>query len=114
MSEMLSNLVSGGIGALVAAVVSLVFSNKSQRNLVRIGEVRNELEDAYGPIYTMVSQPETIMTIGNNEEKRVPITLAQKKRARQNNYYPTACLSKQNYSILAGKSINTNPKHDQR
>ena len=26
----------------------------------------------------MVSQPETMMTIGNNEETRVPITLAQK------------------------------------
>ncbi len=78
MSEVLSNLVSGGIGALVAAVVSLVFSNRFQSRMVRVGEVRHELEEAYGPIYSMVSQPETMMMIDSNEETRVPITLAQK------------------------------------
>lgn len=78
MSEMASNLVSGLIGALAAAVVSFIFSNRFQLKMVRVGEVRRELEEAYGPIYSMVSQPETMMTIGSNEETRVPITLAQK------------------------------------
>jgi hypothetical protein len=78
MSEIVLTLVSGGIGALVATVVSLVFSNRFQRRMVRIGEVRHELEQAYGPIYSMVSQPETIMTIDSNEERRVPITSTQK------------------------------------
>ena len=78
MSEVLSNLASGLIGALAAVGVSIVFSNRFQRSMVRVGEVRHELEEAYGPIYSMVSQPETMMTIGSNEETRVPITLAQK------------------------------------
>jgi hypothetical protein len=78
MSEIVSTLVSGLIGALVAAAISLVFSNRFQRKMLRIGEVRHELEEAYGPIYSMVSQPETMMKIGSNEETRVPITLAQK------------------------------------
>lgn len=78
MFEIVLSLVSGLIGALVAVAVSLFFSNRFQRKMVRIGEVRHELEEAYGPIYSMVSQPETRMTIGSNEETRVPITLAQK------------------------------------
>ncbi len=78
MFEVVLSLVSGLIGALGAVAVSLFFSNRFQRKMVRIGEVRHELEQAYGPIYSMVSQPETRMTIGNNEETRVPITLAQK------------------------------------
>jgi hypothetical protein len=78
MSEVLSNLASGLIGALAAVGISIVFSNRFQRSMVRVGEVRHELEEAYGPIYSMVSQPETMMTIGSNEETRVPITLAQK------------------------------------
>jgi hypothetical protein len=78
MSEVLSNLASGLIGALAAVGVSIVFSNRFQRKMIRIGEVRHELEAAYGPIYSMVSQPETMMTIGSNEESRVPITSTQK------------------------------------
>lgn len=78
MSEIVLTLLSGSIGALVAAVVTLVFSNRFQRNMVRIGEIRHELEEAYGPIYSMVSQPETTMTISENEETRVPLTLVQK------------------------------------
>jgi hypothetical protein len=78
MSEVLSNLVSGAIGALVATVISLIFSNRFQSKMARVSEVRHELEEAYGPIYSMVSQPETMMTIGSNEETRVPITLVQK------------------------------------
>lgn len=76
--EIVLSLISGLIGALVAVAVSLFFSNRFQRNMVRVGEVRHELEKAYGPIYSMVSQPETMMTIGRDEEARVPITLDQK------------------------------------
>ncbi|MGA3291300.1 MAG: hypothetical protein ABSD42_13795 [Candidatus Bathyarchaeia archaeon] len=49
----ISTLLSGIAGAIVAAIVTLVFSFKIERRMLRVVEIRNELEKAYGPIYSL-------------------------------------------------------------
>jgi len=79
MSEYVSALLSGIVGAVIATIISLFFSFRIQRNIMRISEIRNELEKAYGPLYSIMSKPEEMLQIDEKtKEMRVRITTKEK------------------------------------
>jgi len=71
----------GILGGLLGVLVGWYLSNLTQKRLLKISELRNELEKAYGPLYNIVSRPERageslrgekgLVVIIPNEEKEM-------------------------------------------
>jgi len=66
---------------LIGVFLGWFLSKRTQKNMLKVSEIRNELEKAYGPLYSIVSRPEEIVKVDDKEteEKRVVISREEKK-----------------------------------
>lgn len=73
----LGSFASGLIGVLLGWFVA----NRSQRKMLKSSEIRNELEKAYGPLYSIVSSsPEEMVKVDEGDERRVVVSREEKQK----------------------------------
>ena len=77
---MWSGIVGTLMGALFGALFAWYLSNKTQKRLLRISDIRSELEKAYGPLYSILSRRERMLKMGDEEKWVVEISSEEKKR----------------------------------
>jgi hypothetical protein len=66
---------------LIGVFIGWFLSNRSQQKMLKITEIRNELEKAYGMLYSIVSKPEEMAKDERTgtEEKRVVVSREEKE-----------------------------------
>lgn len=77
----LIEIVISPIFILISVYVGWFLAKRTERMRLRVEEIKNELEKAYGPIYSIMSKPEEKLPIDEKtEETRVRITTEEKRR----------------------------------
>ena len=68
------------IFTLIGVFVGWFLSKRSQEKMLRVSEIRNELEKAYGPVYSIISRPEQKVKVDERGslESRVAISPTEK------------------------------------
>jgi hypothetical protein len=72
----------GSISPLVGVFFGYRWSKRTQEKMLKVQEIRNELEKAYGPLYSIVSRPEEMVKIEDRDdrhERRVVISEEEKR-----------------------------------
>jgi len=64
---------------LIGVFVGWFLSNRTEKKKLKVSEIRNELEKAYGPVYNIVSKPEKMVKVNEGNELRVAISGEEKK-----------------------------------
>lgn len=64
---------------LIGVLLGWFLSNRTQEKLLKISEIRNELEKAYGTLYSIVSRPDEMVKINEDQERRVLVSEEEKK-----------------------------------
>jgi len=70
----------GPVFTLIGIFLGWFLSNRTQEKMLKVSEIRNELEKAYGKLYSMVSKPEKMVKIDERtNELRVVISREEKE-----------------------------------
>jgi len=82
-NKLFPNVSSGFIAAittLIGVFVGWFLANRTEQKRLRVLEIRNELEKAYGTLYSMVSRPEEMVKVDNESNQLgVVVSHAEKK-----------------------------------
>jgi len=74
----LIEIVVSPIFILISVYVGWFLARRTEERRLRVQEIKNELEKAYGPLYSIVSRPEKMVKTNGNSEYRVVISELEK------------------------------------
>ena len=63
---------------LIGVFLGWFLSNRTQGKMLKVSEIRNELEKAYGTLYSIVSKPEEMVKVDGGHERRVVVSEEEK------------------------------------
>jgi hypothetical protein len=66
------------VTALTGVLLGWLLAKMTEKERLKVQEIRNELEKTYGPLYSIVSKPEEMVKIDGGEEHRVAISEMEK------------------------------------
>ena len=75
----LIDLVVGSVFLLIAVFLGWFLAKRSEEKTLKVSEIRNELEKAYGVVYSIVSKPEQMVKVEKGSELRVVVSREEKK-----------------------------------
>ena len=75
----LITIVISSISPLIGVLIGWFLAKRSEEKMLKASEIRNELEKAYGPLYSIVSRPEEMVKIDEGHERRVVISEEEKR-----------------------------------
>ena len=67
------------VATLIGVFLGWFLSNQTQKRTLKISEIKNELEKAYGILYSMVSKPEEFVKVDGGNELRVVVSREERK-----------------------------------
>ena len=71
----------GSISPLIGVLAGWFLAKRSEEKTLRVSEIRNELEKAYGPLYSIVSsRPEEMVKVDGGDERRVVVSREEKQQ----------------------------------
>ena len=75
------DILVGAIFILLGVLIGWFLSNRTQGKMLKVSEIRNELEKAYGPLYSIVnSRPEEMVKVDGGDERRVVVSNEEKQK----------------------------------
>ena len=75
----LITILVSSISPLVGVLVGWFLAKRSEEKVVKVSEIRNELEKAYGSLYSIVSRPEEMVKVDGGHERRVVVSEEEKR-----------------------------------
>ena len=66
------------VATLIGVFLGWFLSNQTQKRTLKISEIKNELEKAYGILYSIVSKPEEFVKVDGGNELRVVVSKEEK------------------------------------
>lgn len=63
---------------LIGVFLGWFLSNRTQGRMLKVSEIRNELEKAYGTLYSIVSKPDELVKVDGGHERRVVVSEEEK------------------------------------
>lgn len=73
------DILTGAAFVLIGVLGGWFLATRTQKRMLKTSEIRNELEKAYGTLYSIVSRPEEMVKVDGGEERRVVIPDEEKK-----------------------------------
>ena len=70
--------ISGPVFALVGVFLGWILSNQTQKKMLKVAQTRNELEKAYGTLYSILSKPEEMVKVKTGSEAKVVVSRMEK------------------------------------
>ena len=67
------------ISPLIGVYVGWFLARRSGEKILKVSEIRNELEKAYGILYSIVSKPEEMVKVNEGHERRVVVSEEEKE-----------------------------------
>jgi len=75
----LIGLVTGPVFLLIGVFLGGRLTKKTQEKMLKVQEIRNELEKAYGTLYSILSKPEKMVKVDEGNELRAVVSRQEKK-----------------------------------
>lgn len=76
----IGNIFASAASGLIGVLIGWHLANKTQKKMLKISEIRNELEMAYGTLYSIVSRPEEMVKVDGGRELRVVVSESEKEQ----------------------------------
>jgi len=65
---------------LAGVFLGWILANRSQSRMLKVAEIRNELENAYGPVYSIVSKLEERVEIDEKKTEELRVVISQEEK----------------------------------